>query len=73
MDRDANGGLAGLAAFEVATTELVERSRQLGAQVIVQTPALVTAGAVRRAASLPAHAEAVRKLAASTGPGDTVA
>ncbi len=63
---DANGGLAGLPAFEVAMTELVERSRQLGAQVIVQTPALVTAGAVRRAASLPAHAEAVRKLAART-------
>ena len=47
-------------------TELVDRSRQPGAQVIVQTPALATAGAVRRAAGLRAYAEAVRKLAAGT-------
>ena len=47
-------------------TELVDRSRQPGAQVIVQTPALATAGAVRRVAGLRAYAEAVRKLAAGT-------
>ncbi len=63
---DANDGLGGIPAFEEAMTQLVERSQRLGARVILQTPALVTAGAVRRAASLPAYADSVRKLAART-------
>jgi lysophospholipase L1-like esterase len=64
---DANDGLAGLPVFESAMTQLVERAQRLGAQVILQTPALVTAGAVRRAASLSSYAETVRKLAVHTG------
>ena len=69
--------LQALAAYVDPTVHmnpvLLKPQSEIGAQVIVQAPALVTAGAVRRAASLPAHAEAVRKLAARTGPGDTVA
>ena len=65
---DANAGADGLDTFRDSMTALIECSQRLGAQVILHTPVLATAGA-SRALALPLYAAVVRDLADET---DTV-
>ncbi|MEJ6004912.1 SGNH/GDSL hydrolase family protein [Paucibacter sp. AS339] len=65
---DCLQGDAGLPEFKSAMLALVEKSQQLGATVILQTPALVTSSAPpTRRQFLPIYANAVRELAARQG------
>lgn len=53
--------------FHTNLTELVTRSADLGARVVVQTPALVTPSAREMRPDVPAYAAACREVAAQTG------
>lgn len=65
---DCLRGEAGLPEFRSAMLELVEKSRKLGATVILQTPALVTSSApTNRKQFLPIYTVAVRDLASRHG------
>lgn len=59
---DCLAGVAGVAMFQEAMTQLIERSQQR-AQVVLHTPVLVTESGKVARMSLPDYAQAVRELA----------
>jgi lysophospholipase L1-like esterase len=64
---DALGMEAGLDGFTRAMTELVQRALAAGAQVVLQTPTLVTRGTPARFEHLPHYAAAIRSIAEREG------
>lgn len=61
---DANAGGEGLDDFRRGLTELVHRSADLGARIVLHTPVLTTSDApVNRRTYLPAYADQVRAVA----------
>lgn len=64
---DAGWGISGLDRFTTGIEELVERIRELGAIVVLQTTYPVGRGGEATHDALPAYNEFVRDLAADTG------
>ncbi|QMU67157.1 SGNH/GDSL hydrolase family protein [Streptacidiphilus sp. P02-A3a] len=64
---DARAGLDGLGEFRDSMRALIGKGQAAGAQVIVQTPLLVSTGGQSDRPEMPAYCQAVRELAAETG------
>ncbi|HET7399990.1 MAG TPA: SGNH/GDSL hydrolase family protein [Intrasporangium sp.] len=64
---DANEGLDGIRSYRYALDQLVQRSRDVGATVVLQTPPPVQSGGRPAPDVVAAYAEEVRSLAAHLG------